>query len=205
MQHLKYSTLLCANTKPSAPVYFVHSLMLQSNVTPYIHRDDGLNLTIVSEPIADLGMSSFIRYRRLQMPRMGNANFKREKIRSEREILDRLFPNWGVYNSNKPCLINRRNIEKNVLESESDRDSLGGCTSSDESTSMSHRRLDHPPSENESGNNSDSAIDPGSSSDSEKTSDLSSLSETISRISISSGDSAIDDKVSRKYGYNIVY
>jgi len=148
------------------------------------------------EPIADLGMSSFIRYRRLQMPRMGNANFKREKVRSEREILDRLFPNWGVYNSNKPCLIKRMNKETNVLESESDRDSLGGCTSSDESTSMSHRRLDHPPSENESGNNSDSAIDPGSSSDSEKTSDdhLSSLSETISRISISSNDSAIDDK-----------
>ena len=155
------------------------------------------------EPIADLGMSSFIRYRRLQMPRMGNANFKREKVRSEREILDRLFPNWGVYNSNKPCLVKRRNIDKNVLESESDRDSLGGCTSSDESTSMSHHRLDHPPSENESGSNSDSAIDPGSSSDSEKTSDdhSSSLSETISRISISSNDSAIDDKVSQNYWY----
>ena len=141
------------------------------------------------------------------MPRMGNANFKREKVRSEREILDRLFPNWGVYNSNKPCLLKRRNIETNVLESESDRDSLGGCTSSDESTSMSHRRLDHPQSENESGNNSDSAIDPGSSSDSEKTSDdhLSSLSETISRISISSNDSAIDDKVSQKYPYKIAH
>jgi len=152
------------------------------------------------EPIADLSMSSFIRYRRLQMPRMGNANFKREKIRSEREILDRLFPNWGVYHSNKPPSIKSRNIEKKVIESESDRDSLGGCTSSsDESLSaMSHRRLiDHPPeSENESGSNSDSAMDPGSSSDSEKTSDenLNSLSETISRISISSVDSAIDDK-----------
>lgn len=147
------------------------------------------------DPIADLSMSSFIRYRRLQMPRMGNANFKREKIRSEREILDRLFPNWGVYHSNKPCSVKSRNIDPKVLESESDRDSLGGCTSSDEST-MSHRRLDHPPSENESGSNSDSAMDPGSSSDSEKTSDeqLNSLSETISRISISSVDSAIDDK-----------
>ena len=143
-------------------------------------------------------MSSFIRYRRLQMPRMGNANFKRnEKIRSEREILDRLFPNWGVYQANKPCSVKNRNIDTKVIESESDRDSLGGCTSSDEST-MSHRRLDHPPSENESGSNSDSAMDPGSSSDSEKTSDeqLNSLSETISRISISSVDSAIDDKVS---------
>jgi len=146
------------------------------------------------EPITDLGMSSFIRYRRLQMPRMGNANFKRDKIRTEREILDRLFPNWGVYHSNKPNSIKN---SKKVIESESDRDSLGGCTSSDESTSMSHRRLDHPPSENESGSNSDSAMDPGSSSDSEKTSDegnLNSLSETISRISISSVDSAIDDK-----------
>ena len=144
-------------------------------------------------------MSSFIRYRRLQMPRMGNANFKREKIRSEREILDRLFPNWGVYQANKPCSVKSRNIDTKVIESESDRDSLGGCTSSDESTgTMSHRRLDHPPSENESGSNSDSAMDPGSSSDSEKTSDeqLNSLSETISRISISSVDSAIDDKVS---------
>ena len=66
---------------------------------------------------------------------------------------------------------------------------------------MSHRRLDHPPSDNESESNSDSAIDPGSSSDSEKTSDeqLNSLSETISRISISSVDSAIDDKVSQNY------
>ena len=138
------------------------------------------------------------------MPRMGNANFKRDKIRTEREILDRLFPNWGVYHSNKPNSIKN---SKKVIESESDRDSLGGCTSSDESTSMSHRRLDHPTSENESGNNSDSAIDPGSSSDSEKTSDdhLSTLSETISRISISSGDSAIDDKVSRKYGYKLAY
>jgi len=149
------------------------------------------------EPIADLSMSSFIRYRRLQMPRMGNANFKREKVRSEREILDRLFPNWGIYNSNKPCSIKRRNVhvDTNVLESESDRDSLGGCTSSDESTT-SNRRLDQRPSESESGSNSDSAIDPGSSSDSEKTSDenLNSLSETISRISISSVDSAIDDK-----------
>ena len=134
------------------------------------------------------------------MPRMGNANFKREKIRSEREILDRLFPNWGVYHSNKPCSVKSRNIDPKVIESESDRDSLGGCTSSDEST-MSHRRLDHPPSENESGSNSDSAMDPGSSSDSEKTSDeqLNSLSETISRISISSVDSAIDDKVSQNY------
>jgi len=152
------------------------------------------------EPITDLGMSSFIRYRRLQMPRMGNANFKRDKIRTEREILDRLFPNWGVYHSNKPSSIKN---SKKVIESESDRDSLGGCTSSsDESTrSMSHnRRLDHPPSsenDEESGSNSDSAMDPGSSSDSEKTSDegnLNSLSETISRISISSVDSAIDDK-----------
>ena len=136
------------------------------------------------------------------MPRMGNANFKREKIRSEREILDRLFPNWGVYHSNKPCSVKSRNIDPKVIESESDRDSLGGCTSSDESTgTMSHRRLDHPPSENESGSNSDSAMDPGSSSDSEKTSDeqLNSLSETISRISISSVDSAIDDKVSQNY------
>ena len=134
------------------------------------------------------------------MPRMGNANFKREKNRSEREILDRLFPNWGVYNSNKPCSIKRRNIRVDTKELESDRDSLGGCTSSsDESTtSQLGRRLGHQPLENESGSNSDSAMDPGSSSDSEKTSDenLNSLSETLSRISISSVDSAIDDKVS---------
>lgn len=201
------------------------------------------------EPIADLSMSSFIRYRRLQMPRMGNATYKREiKPRSEREILDRLFPNWGVYHNNKPAKNKTGSCtgsltgstystgsihstgsdssatgsvgsfsdyntgsssgytgsrlgslgsytkeytghEKEIdMSHMTDRDSLGGCTSSDESSlSMSH-----PTSENESAN--DSAMDPGSSSDGEKTSDENLLSETISRISITSADSAIDDK-----------
>jgi len=46
------------------------------------------------EPIANLDMSSFIRYRRLQMPRMGNAHSKTRKNArdTQREILERFFP-----------------------------------------------------------------------------------------------------------------
>lgn len=47
------------------------------------------------EPIASLDMSSFIRYRRLQMPRMGNASAKKPTRDASRDIFDRLFPSGG--------------------------------------------------------------------------------------------------------------
>lgn len=43
------------------------------------------------EPIANLDMSSFIRYRRLQMPRMGNAHAKKHRD-AQRDIFERFFP-----------------------------------------------------------------------------------------------------------------
>lgn len=52
------------------------------------------------EPIANLDMSSFIRYRRLQMPRMGNAHAKKHRD-AQRDIFERFFPSHPPKEANQ--------------------------------------------------------------------------------------------------------
>lgn len=105
------------------------------------------------EPIANLDMSSFIRYRRLQMPRMGNANAKKTRDQ-QRDIFERFFPSRpresGVSSAEKP-----QSRDKDSTSLNSDDSGQGGLSSSEKDSLLDGMRTSTFSSCSE-GNNSNS-------------------------------------------------
>jgi len=68
------------------------------------------------DPVADLDMSSFIRYRRLQMPKMGKSPVKKEP---RTNIFDRIVPkrNEAILGQNSSILEQRKTVGLNVSQS----------------------------------------------------------------------------------------
>lgn len=104
------------------------------------------------EPIANLDMSSFIRYRRLQMPRMGNANAKKTRDQ-QRDIFERFFPSRpreSISSAEKP-----QSQDKDSTSLNSDDSGQGGLSSSEKDSLLDGMRTSTFSSCSE-GNNSNS-------------------------------------------------
>jgi len=104
------------------------------------------------EPIANLDMSSFIRYRRLQMPRMGNANAKKTRDQ-QRDIFERFFPSRpreSISSAEMP-----QSQDKDSTSLNSDDSGQGGLSSSEKDSLLDGMRTSTFSSCSE-GNNSNS-------------------------------------------------